>query len=145
MVKKMNNKSYSELIKFETFEDRFKYLMIGGEVGAITFGGHRYANQAFYTSPEWRSFRRNIIIRDNGCDLGIDDRMLDKFIVVHHINPITIEDILERHKCVLDPENVISVSSVTHKAIHYGDLSILVPSTPVERRPNDTIPWRKSL
>ncbi len=136
------SKSYSELIKLPTFEERFKYLSIGGEIGAMTFGGHRYLNQAFYRSPEWKSFRRSIIFRDSGCDLGISDRQLDKYIVVHHINPITIEDIYDRNPIVLDPENAITVGSLTHKAIHYGDESILVPTNPTERKPNDTSPWR---
>lgn len=136
-------KSYSELITLPTFEERYRYLRIGGEVGKETFGFERYLNQVFYTSKEWRKFRRDIIIRDNGCDLGIEDRDCGKFLVVHHINEITIDDIRDKNlEILLNPENVITASTMTHKAIHYGDDSLLI-KPPVERFKNDTCPWRR--
>ena len=136
-------KTYSELIRLSTFEDRFNYLKIGQGVGEETFGFERYLNQVFYTSPEWRKFRRDIIIRDNGCDLGISDREIGKFITIHHINEIAIDDIRDKNlESLLNPENVICASSLTHKAIHYGDEKLLVKA-PIERSKNDTCPWRR--
>lgn len=135
-------KSYSELITIQDYLDRYFYLKIGGRVGAETFGYDRYLNQILYTSDEWRNFRRDIIIRDNGCDMAHEDYTLDKGIIVHHINPITVEDVLNRDPKVFDPENVVCVALLTHNAIHYGDASLLV-LPPIERSKNDTCPWRR--
>jgi len=137
----MMNRSYSELIKLKTFEERFEYLKLSAKIGDETFGSERKLNQIFYGSSEWRAFRREAIIRDNGCDLGIEGREIGGRIEVHHINPISREDILNRADSLWDLENVICVSSNTHKAIHYGDGSLL-QSDPIERRPNDTCPWK---
>lgn len=134
-------KSYRELKKLKTFLDRFEYLKIGGKIGQSTFGGDRWINQAFYTSKEWRRTRNGIILRDNGCDLGVEGYDILRNLVIHHINPVTIEDLEERRDIALDPDNLVCVSDITHKAIHYGDASLL-PKEPVERKPNDTCPWR---
>lgn len=134
-------KSYTELSKLKTFEERFEYLMLKGKVGAETFGSHRFMNQYFYYSPEWKRARRAVIIRDNGCDLGIEGRELFEAITVHHINPLTLEDLQKGSPLLFDPENLICVSDNTHKAIHYGDKSLLLLDF-VERRPNDTCPWK---
>lgn len=143
-------KSYSEAIKFPTFEERLKYLMVHGSPSAVTFGEARYLNQVFYQSKEWKAFRRDIILRDNGCDLAVPgyfivddkanaDRRYMK-ITLHHINPITIDDVLNRSSRLMDPENVICVSFNTHQLIHYGtDLDI---SSFTGRFEGDTIPWR---
>ena len=133
---------YSELILLPTFKERYDYLRLGGTVGKETFGYDRYLNQILYTSVEWRNFKRKIIIRDNGCDLGCDGFELFSRILVHHINPITAEDILNRSPIVFDPENVITTSHNTHQAIHYGDETLL-PLLPVERSRYDTCPWKK--
>lgn len=137
-------KCYSELITFQSFEERFQYLRLDGIVGAETFGYDRYLNQILYTSRDWRRFRNGIIIRDNGCDLGCEDREIPEGvkIYIHHINPITVEDVLNRAPCVFDPENTISTIHRTHQAIHYGDESLLL-LTPIERSINDTCPWRQ--
>lgn len=138
------SKSYSALITLPTFEERFRYLKLGGTIGKETFGFDRYLNQAFYSTIEWKNFRRDMIVRDMGCDLGISDRPIGGIIVLHHINPIAIADIRQRNiEIILNPENVICVSHNTHNAIHYGDESILTPTSLVERRPNDTCPWRR--
>lgn len=136
------NRSYSETMTFETFEERFNYLKLEGRVGKETFGHDRYLNQILYKDKEWRRTRRDIIIRDDGCDLGIPGRQIHGNVYVHHINPITVEDVLNRAPKVFDPENLICTSLLTHNAIHYSDESIL-PLDPVERRPNDTCPWKK--
>ena len=137
----MNVKSYSELIIIPTFEERYRYLRLEGKVGEETFGYDRYLNQILYNSREWRSFRDDIIIRDNGCDLGCEGFELHGRIIVHHINPITVEDVINRRPMVFDPENVICVSHNTHQAIHYGDESLLL-LLPNARSKNDTCPWR---
>ena len=139
----MKSKRYSELIKLQTFEERYKYLKLNGRVGEDTFGSSRYLNQSFYSSNEWRRFRREIIIRDNGCDLGIEGREIPKGakLFIHHINPISVDDLCENTDLLMDPENVICCSYNTHQAIHFGDESILSLDI-VERKPNDTIPWR---
>lgn len=144
MVIQMSIRTYSELIQLPTFEERFRYLKLDGRIGEDTFGSSRYLNQYFYTSDEWRTIRRDVIIRDKGCDLGMLDREIPDgvLITVHHLNPITMEDILNRSKFLLDPEYLICVTDITHKAIHYGDESLLLATTPIERRPNDTCPWR---
>lgn len=140
-VIQMSIKTYSELITLPTFEERYQYLRLGGKVGEETFGFDRYLNQTFYKSKEWLAIRDEIIVRDNGCDLGIDGREIHGRILIHHINPITKEDILNRSEFLLDPEYLISTVKRTHDAIHYGDDSILFMN-PVERSKNDTCPWK---
>lgn len=134
------NRYYEELIELPTFEERFDYLKLGGLVGEVTFGGSRYLNQILYTSKEWRAFRDSIILRDMGLDLGLLDTK--RRLHVHHINPITKDDILERSPAIFDPNNVITTDHLTHKAIHYGDLTILNSPVFVDRSPNDTCPWK---
>lgn len=134
-------RTYSELITLPTFMERYKYLRIGGTVGTDTFGFDRYLNQVFYKSEEWKSIRRHVIVRDCGCDLGIEGREIHERILIHHINPISEEDILDRSDFLLNPEYLISTSHRTHNAIHYGDDSILI-DVPLERRKNDTCPWK---
>ena len=135
-------KSYSEMMLLPDFNDRYEYLRVTGAVGDPTFGSRRYLNQLLYKMPEWRKARREVIIRDNGCDLAHGDFELgDQPAYVHHINPITVEDILERRPCVFDLENLITTSFRTHQAIHYGSNDQL-PQLPVTRQPNDTCPWR---
>lgn len=136
-----NIKTYSELILLPTFKERFRYLKIGGQVGKATFGYDRWLNQQFYQSPEWRRLRNYIIDRDNACDLGIPGREIYKYVVIHHINPITKQDILDRSDFLMNPEYLICVTDKTHKAIHYGDESLLY-TEPVERTRFDTCPWR---
>lgn len=131
---------YSELSKLNTFEERFNYLRLKGAVGADTFGFDRYLNQRFYRSPEWKTARRDVIIRDNGCDLGLEGYELDNNIYVHHMNPISPNDLIHGETWIYDPEYLICVSFNTHQAIHYGDISLL-PKLPVERTMNDTCPW----
>jgi len=139
----MNIRTYSELIALPTFEERYRYLRLGGKVGAETFGFDRYINQMFYKDPEWLEVRDWIIIRDGGCDLAMPDRKIEGRILVHHMNPITKEDILRRTKFLLDPEYLICTIKGTHDAIHYGDESKLILA-PVERTRFDTCPWRLS-
>lgn len=134
-------KSYSELITLPTFEERFQYLKLNGLVGDLTFGYNRYLNQLLYRSPEWRAFRQKVIVRDEGCDLAIPDREIHTRALVHHINPISVEDVINRSPRVFDFDNVITTVQLTHNAIHYGDDDILVSSKPVERFSGDTIPW----
>lgn len=135
------SRSYSELVRLQTFEERFDYLKFSAKIGEKTFGYERYLNQMFYGTPEWRAFRREAIIRDNGCDLGLEGYDIPDRIEVHHINPITAEMIKNNDPRLMDLENVICTSSRTHKAIHYGDKNLL-PKLSIERRPNDTCPWR---
>lgn len=141
----MNQKiirTYSELIKLKTFEERYEYLRLDGIVGEETFGFDRYLNQLFYTTKEWRNLRHHIIVRDNGCDLGMPDRkILGTKILIHHMNPITKEDILNRSDFLLNPEYLICTIKNTHDAIHYGDKDLLYQNF-VERFKNDTCPWR---
>lgn len=137
----MRIKTYSELITFSTFEDRFEYLQLKGIVGQETFGFDRYLNQILYNSKEWKSLRNKIIVRDNGCDLALDGFEIYGRILIHHINPITIDDVIKRRGIVFDPENLICVTHNTHNAIHYGDKSLLITG-PIERRANDTCPWK---
>ena len=139
---KMDIKTYSELKTLTTFEERFRYLQLGGKVGEDTFGHDRYLNQMFYTSDEWRRIRRDVIVRDNGCDLGIQNREIHGLIIIHHMNPITIEDIINRSEFLLNPEYLISTVKNTHDAIHFSDERILI-TDPIERRPNDTCPWKR--
>lgn len=135
-------RSYRELIRLKTFEERFRYLKLNGAIGARTFGWERIYNQILYHSLDWRSFKQKIIIRDNGCDLGVEgyDIRGDR-IIVHHINPLQPEDVINLTPAVFDEDNVISTSLQTHNAIHYGDESLL-PKQFVERRPGDTCPWK---
>lgn len=135
-------RTYSELITLPTFEDRYEYLRIGGRVGEETFGFDRYLNQLLYKSNEWLDVRDEVILRDHGCDLGILDREIQGRILVHHMNPINVEDILRKSKFLLDPEYLISTMKSTHDAIHYGDSSLLI-TAPIERTKNDTCPWRR--
>ena len=136
-------RTYSELITLPTFEERYRYLRLDGQVGVETFGFDRYLNQKFYrTDPEWLAVRDEVIIRDNGCDLGIPDRDIHSRIIVHHRNPITKEDLLMRTKYLLDPEYLICTIKRTHDAIHYGDETLLLQG-PIERTKFDTCPWRK--
>lgn len=140
----MITKTYSELITIPTFKERYEYLKLGGKVGEETFGFDRYLNQMFYNSREWRDFRRSIVIRDMGCDLGIIDLEISGLIIVHHINPIPKHAIERRLIDILmNPENVICTSLDTHNAIHYGDASLLI-AEPIERKQNDTCPWRQN-
>ena len=145
-------KSYSEMSMLDSFEERYEYLKLKGSVGKETFGCDRYLNQMLYNIPEWKNLRADIIIRDDGCDLGIPGRQIcpDKIngkiprtsnVYIHHINPITKEDIINRDPKIFDPENLICCSFRTHQAIHYGDSS-LIQKDWVPRKPNDTCPWR---
>ena len=137
-------RTYSELILLPTFEERYQYLRLGGRVGEETFGVDRWLNQNFYRKDEeWLSIRDYVITRDNGCDLGIPGREIYGKIIVHHMNPITMHDILNRTKYLLDPEYLISTVKLTHDAIHYSDESILMKD-PVERTKYDTCPWRRN-
>ena len=135
-------KSYSELKKFKTFEERFDYLKLSGAVGAETFGYDRILNQTLYSSHKWKKVRDEVIIRDNGCDLGIEGRDIYSRAIVHHINPISVEDITNRSDILFDPENLITTTHITHNAIHYSNESILAQE-PIVRTPNDTCPWKK--
>lgn len=134
-------KTYSELIKLATFQERFDYLKLNGAVSQSTFGSERYLNQMFYTSDEWKRLRRKIILRDEGCDLGLEGFDIHSKIIIHHMNPISEEDILQHSQYLLNPEYLICVSHRTHNAIHYGDKR-QVAYQPIERKPNDTCPWR---
>lgn len=138
----MSIRTYSELITIPTFEERYQYLRLNGRVGEDTFGFDRWLNQKFYKDPEWLRIRDEVIIRDNGCDLAIPGREIYSRILIHHMNPITKDDILQRSKYLLDPEYLICTIKNTHDAIHYGDENLLVKG-PVERKPNDTCPWRR--
>ena len=133
-------RTYSEMIDFRTFEERYDYLRLRGSVGESTFGYDRYFNQRFYTSTQWKNVRRQVIIRDNGCDLGIADREIFDRVLIHHMNPMTIGDLTSGEDLVLDPEYLICVSHNTHNAIHYGDANVLL-RVPEERRPGDTTLW----
>ena len=134
-------KTYAELIQLDTFKDRFEYLKLNGRVGEETFGFDRYINQIFYQSQEWKRIRDKVIIRDNGCDLGFDGYEIRGKIMIHHMNPISIEDIRTSSDFLLNPEYLICTTHATHNAIHYGDENLLGMSL-VERRKNDTCPWR---
>lgn len=139
----MMTRTYSELITLPTFEERFAYLKLDGVVGEESFGSARYLNQQFYHSPEWKCLRDRIILRDNGCDLGVIGFEIYGRIYIHHINPISPEDIRTRSRLLMSPENLICVSFETHNALHYGDPDILPKSGVIERSPNDTCPWRR--
>ena len=137
----MSIRTYSELITIPTFEERFEYLQLKGSVGKDTFGYDRYLNQVLYRSPEWKRLRNQIIIRDGGCDLACNGYDIYDKVLIHHLNPITVEDVLARSRKVFDPDNLVCVSHNTHNAIHYGDVDLLVTG-PIIRTKNDTCPWR---
>lgn len=137
-----NIRTYSEISKLKTFRERYEYLKLGGTVGEDTFGFDRYLNQIFYTSKEWKRIRNFVITRDNGCDLGIPDhKIIDDLILVHHMNPITKDDIINKSEMLLNPEYLITTVKPTHDAIHYGNESLLVEDY-IERSKNDTCPWK---
>lgn len=135
-------RTYSEMKRFRTFEERFNYLKLEGRVGEETFGYDRYINQMLYKSSRWLRLKDKIIIRDNGCDLGIEGREIHGPVTIHHINPITVEDILNEDPMVFDPDNLVCVSHMTHNAIHYSDENILIRD-PIVRSEHDTCPWKK--
>lgn len=137
-----NLRTYRELQQLQTFDERFAYLQLRGHIGKETFGYDRYLNQQFYRSKEWKDVRRIVILRDHGCDLGIMDRIITGRIYIHHMNPITKEDLINGSDLVLNPNYLICASSMTHEAIHYGDKDLLI-SDYVERSPYDTCPWRQ--
>ena len=134
-------RSYSELSRLRTFDERFRYLLLAGSVGVETFGFDRYVNQRFYRSEEWRHVRNIVIARDNGCDLGIEGRDINGRVYVHHMNPMNLEQINDHMDLILDPEYLVCVTFATHNAIHYGDESYITLA-PVERQPNDMCPWK---
>lgn len=136
-------RSYGEISRLTTFEERYDYLRLAAKVGEKTFGFERFLNQSFYRSREWKAVRNEVIRRDNGCDLGIEGRDIFGPIEIHHIVPLTIEDIEEGSDLMLDPDNLICTSPITHKAIHYGDKTLLPKIFPNVRRPNDTCPWKR--
>ena len=138
----MTIRTYSELMTLPTFEERYRYLKLDGRIGEETFGFDRYLNQLFYTSDEWRKIRDEVIIRDHGCDLGIRDREILCRIIIHHMNPITVDDILKRSDYLLNPEYLITTVKATHDAIHYGSEDNLI-KLPRERSRNDMCPWKK--
>lgn len=141
MVIRSMIRTYTELLKLKTFEERFRYLKLDGIVGQETFGFDRYLNQVFYRSQKWKSIKNKVIIRDNGCDLGVEGHEIYGRIIVHHMNPITLKDIERESEFLLDPEYLISTVHRTHNAIHYGDESLLI-TAPIERTKNDTCPWK---
>lgn len=136
----MRDRTYSELRRIDAFEERYRYLALHGVVGDTTFGFDRYLNQAFYRSTQWRRMRDQIIVRDNGCDLGDPDHPIYGRVIIHHMNPITVNEVVNGEERILDPEFLICVSHKTHMAIHYGDESLL-PQEFIERRPGDTTLW----
>ena len=143
ILMKKNIRTYSELSKLKTFQERYEYLKLDGTVGEETFGFDRYINQMFYKSEEWKRIRNYVITRDNGCDLGISDRkIIDSVILVHHMNPITKEDIINKNEILLDPEYLITTIKPTHDAIHYGDENLLAEDL-IVRSKNDTCPWKR--
>lgn len=135
-------KTYTELSQLKTFKERFEYLRLSGHVGEETFGVNRYLNQVFYKTPEWLMIRREVIVRDNGCDLGVDGYDIHGLIIIHHMNPIRMEDIVRRSDILLNSEYLITTVLTTHNAIHYGNESLIIPEM-IERQPNDTCPWRR--
>lgn len=137
----MRKRTYRVLSTLDSFDDRFEYLRLSGAVGAETFGSARYLNQGFYTSSEWKSVRDRVILRDEGCDLGVPGRLIRGRIIIHHLNPITELELIHGDDSLLDLDNLVCTSFVTHQAIHYGDKSLLFPD-PIERHPNDTCPWK---
>lgn len=142
-MKSMKVRNYTELSKFQTFEERFRYLKLNGVVGKETFGFDRYLNQILYQSQKWKRARDEAIIRDNGCDLGIEGREIYGLVIVHHMNPITLKDIERDSDLIYDPEYLITTVHNTHNAIHYGDESLLI-LPPLARSKNDTCPWKRN-
>ena len=144
MVTLMNIRTYSELSELTTFEERYRYLRLSGVVGESTFGFDRYLNQIFYKSDRWRSIRNEIIVRDKGCDLGIEEYEIGEHqkLYIHHMNPLTVKDIVMESEFLLNPEYLICTTHHTHNAIHYGDDTILLRG-PIVRTKNDTCPWRR--
>ena len=137
----MKIRTYFELSTLPTFEERYQYLRLNGSVGNSTFGFDRYINQKFYRSAEWKQIRNYVIVRDNGCDLGVDGYEIHEKILIHHMNPIALSDIQNTSDYLLNPDYLISVTLATHNAIHYGDETLLIRA-PTVRRPNDTCPWK---
>ncbi len=135
-------RTYSELITFPTFEERYRYLQLNGKVGEVNFGSHKYLYEAFLKSREWLLIRDEVIIRDHGCDLAMPDREIQGKIIVHHMNPVSVYDLVNRTDILLNPDYMISTSHMTHEAITYGDEGLLLKD-PIERRRNDTCPWRR--
>lgn len=135
-------RTYTELSRLKTFEERFDYLKLNGQVGSDTFGFDRYLNQEFYKSPEWRHARRIVILRDEGRDLGIEGHEMESNILIHHMNAITMKDIEDRNPDIFNPEYLICCSHRTHNAIHYGDSNLLVKE-PIQRTAGDTCLWRR--
>lgn len=136
----MRIRTYSELAKLPAFDDRYRYLALRGTVGESTFGFDRWVNQRFYRSPEWRRIRNHVIVRDNGCDLGVEGYDIHDRIIIHHMNPMEVNDIVHGNDDIIDPEFLISVTHSTHNAIHYGDERLL-PKPLVVRGPGDTRLW----
>ena len=142
MMKTKNRKTYKALSRLDSFEERFRYLKLHGNVGRDTFGFDRIFNQQFYTSPEWKRIRHQVIVRDNGCDLGVPGREIHGRILIHHINPLSMDEIEHGDEALLSLDNLVCVSHETHNAIHYGSEKLL-PELPTERRKNDTCPWKR--
>lgn len=138
----MSIRTYTELSRLPTFEERYRYLRITGRVGEETFGFDRYLNQVFYRSRKWKQIRDQVIVRDNGCDLGVEGYEIHGRIIIHHMNPITLKDIEHESEFLLNPEFLICTIHNTHNAIHYGDESLLI-TAPIERAKNDTCPWKR--
>lgn len=136
-------RTYSDLSRLNTFEERYRYLRLSGSVGKETFGFDRYLNQMFYQSQKWKTARDFVIVRDNGCDLGVEGREIYGKVIIHHMNPITMDDILRESEFLFDPEFLITTTHNTHNAIHYGDEGLLI-TAPIERSKNDTCPWRQN-
>lgn len=135
-------RKYSELVLLPTFKERFNYLKLDGQIGSVTFGHERCLNQAFYKSDEWKKIRDYVIMRDNACDLGVDGYEIYSKVVIHHLNPITKQDVLKHSDFLIDPEFLITTRIATHNALHYGDERFLT-TEPVIRKPFDTCPWKK--
>lgn len=142
MIQMERNRTYSELITLPTFEERYRYLQLKGSVGEETFGFDRYINQKFYNSQEWKNTRDYIIVRDQGCDLGIEGYEIHGRIYIHHMNPVLLKDMMYRTEYLTNPEYLITTTHSTHNAIHYSDENLLI-KTPIARSKNDTCPWRK--
>ncbi len=138
----MMTKTYSDLIKLGSFEERFKYLILGGVVGVETFGFDRYLNQKLYKSEWWRNLRDEIIVRDNSCDMAFRDAAILGRIIIHHLNPINPGDLIHSRESLYNPENLVCVSPDTHQAIHYGNMRYIINKKPIVRKPWDTVPWR---
>lgn len=134
-------RTYSELRALPTFKERYHYLALRGGVGVATFGFDRWMNQAFYTSKQWRDIRYHVIARDNGCDMGVEGYEIGSRLYIHHMNPLTVNQLVEGDEDIIDPEYLITVTNLTHNAIHYGDEKLLTRAQHVERRPGDTKLW----